>query len=186
MKKIRIAVWALTIAGGSMLFSSCIGSFSLTKSVMAWNKTVGSKFVNELVFVAFWILPVYEVTSVADLLILNSIEFWSGKNVIQAQTKTVEGSNGTYDILSDSSGHTVTNRETGRTFRLEYDEKTDSWSYVEGETREVFMRKVGKDHIEMRTPDGSFKRVELSENGVTAYTDLVTGNGFVSPMMAGR
>ena len=38
-----------------------------------------SKFVNELVFFAFWILPVYEVSGLADLLVLNSIEFWSGK-----------------------------------------------------------------------------------------------------------
>ena len=32
-----------------------------------------------------WILPVYELSFVADLFILNSIEFWSGSNPALAQ-----------------------------------------------------------------------------------------------------
>ncbi len=40
---------ALTLAG-SMMFSSCIGSFRLSNKLMSWNQTIGSKFVNELVF----------------------------------------------------------------------------------------------------------------------------------------
>ena len=73
MRKIKIAVSALLIAGSALLYTSCIGSFGMTKSVMKWNKSIGSKFVNELVFIAFWILPVYEVTALADVLVVNSI-----------------------------------------------------------------------------------------------------------------
>ena len=73
-----------------MLFSSCIGSFSLTNKLLAWNKTVGNKFVNELVFFAFWVLPVYEVSALADVLVLNSIEFWSGGNPVAKGTKVIE------------------------------------------------------------------------------------------------
>lgn len=51
--------------------------FSLTNKLLTWNRQVGSKFVNELVFFALWILPVYEVSGLADLLVLNSIEFWA-------------------------------------------------------------------------------------------------------------
>ncbi len=61
---------ALTLAS-SLLFSSCIGSFSLTNKLLSWNQHVGNKFVNELVFFAFWILPVYEVSALADILVLN-------------------------------------------------------------------------------------------------------------------
>ena len=81
MKK-RILNGALVaVLCASMLTSTgCIGSFSLTNRLLGWNKTVGNKFLNELVFFAFWVLPVYEVTGLADLLVLNSIEFWSGRN----------------------------------------------------------------------------------------------------------
>ncbi|MDE6682966.1 MAG: DUF3332 domain-containing protein, partial [Muribaculaceae bacterium] len=69
MKKYKIAVAAILVAGLSLTFTSCIGSFTLTKRVLAWNKQVSNKFVNELVFFAFWVLPVYEVTALADVLV---------------------------------------------------------------------------------------------------------------------
>ena len=186
MKKIKIAIWAVAVAGSSLLFSSCIGSFSLTKSVMNWNKTVGSKFVNELVFVAFWILPVYEVTSIADLLLLNSIEFWSGKSVVQAQMRTIEGNQGTYEVLSDRSGHSIINKKTGRQFKLEHDEKTDVWFYVEDNVRKPFMKIVDEKHVEMLTPAGEFCNVELSKEGLAAYTAIASGTSGENTLFATR
>ena len=48
MKKSYIAVaLAVSILGGSTL-TSCIGSFQLTNKLLSWNKSVGNKFVNEL------------------------------------------------------------------------------------------------------------------------------------------
>ena len=83
MKKFYLTVGVVLALCASMGLSSCIGSFALTNKVISWNNQVGSKFVNELVFFAFWILPVYEVTALADVLIINSIEFWSGNNPLQ-------------------------------------------------------------------------------------------------------
>ena len=82
-----------TTLASSVLFSSCIGSFGLTNKLLDWNRNIDSKFVNELVFVAFWIVPVYEISALADILVLNSIEFWSGNNpVADAGTvKTIDG-----------------------------------------------------------------------------------------------
>jgi hypothetical protein len=63
--------------------TGCIGSFGLFNKVLDWNKGVsGNKFLNWLVFLAFLIVPVYEFVLLADFLVLNSIEFWSGKNPI--------------------------------------------------------------------------------------------------------
>ena len=101
MKKYKIAVGAILLAGTSMTFSSCIGSFAMTNKVLSWNKQVGNKFVNELVFFAFWILPVYEVTSIADLLVINTIEFWSGNNPMSASTKAVDTDHGRYLIATE-------------------------------------------------------------------------------------
>ena len=112
MKKRYLSVALIAILASSMMFTSCIGSFKLTNKVLTWNKQVGSKFVNELVFVAFWILPVYELSGLADLLVLNSIEFWSGENPVQASTKTIDGKNGRYIVKSDKNGYTITNTPT--------------------------------------------------------------------------
>ena len=75
MKKHYLTVGIALTLMASMSLTSCIGSFSLTNKLMSWNNQVGNKFVNELVFFCFWIIPVYEVTALADVLVLNSIEF---------------------------------------------------------------------------------------------------------------
>ena len=172
MKKIKIAVAAILLAGGSLLFSSCIGSFALTKSVMNWNHGVGSKFVNELVFVAFWILPVYEVTALADLLVLNSIEFWSGTNPMEASTKVIDTEKGRYLVVCDGKGYTITHEPTGKSTRLDFNVKNQTWSVnVDGEEY-PFMTYLDEQHVKMITPEGDFRVVELSEQGVMAYQAL--------------
>lgn len=172
MKKIKISVAALMIAGSSLLFSSCIGSFSLTNSVLNWNKNVGVKIVNELVFVAFWILPVYEVTAIADLLVLNSIEFWSGTNPMSASTKVIDTEQGRYLVACDGKGYTITHEASGREMRLDFDQDTQTWSYVKDGEAYPFMTFIDDSHVKMITPEGDFRVVELSEQGVMAYKDL--------------
>ena len=76
MKRGKLTLVAVVLSG-SLLFSSCVGSFSLFNRLSSWNQSVGNKFVNELVFLAFNIVPVYGVAYLADALVINSIEFWS-------------------------------------------------------------------------------------------------------------
>ena len=94
MKKNKLNMVVTIALCVSLGLSSCIGSFKLTNKVLGWNEGVGNKFVNELVFIAFHIIPVYELTIVADVLVLNSIEFWSGENLVSQSTKEVKGENG--------------------------------------------------------------------------------------------
>ena len=75
MKRGKLTLVAVVLSG-SLLFSSCVGSFSLFNRLSSWNQSVGNKFVNELVFLAFNIVPVYGVAYLADALVINSIEFW--------------------------------------------------------------------------------------------------------------
>lgn len=170
MKKYKIAVAAILLAGASMTFSSCIGSFAMTNKVLSWNKQVGNKFVNELVFFAFWILPVYEVTSIADLLVINSIEFWSGTNPMTASTKVIDTDSGRYLIDCDGKGYTITLASTGEKTRLEFIEDTQSWAFENAEGELVtFMTFVDDMHVKMVRPDGDFQLVELSDKGLMAY-----------------
>ena len=152
MKKNKLNMVVAIALCVSLGLSSCIGSFKLTNKVLGWNEGVGNKFVNELVFIAFHIIPVYELTVVADILVLNSIEFWSGENLVSQSTKEVKGENGdTYLVTTDSNDN--------------------SWSVsANGETTK-FMTFVDDNHVKMPGVDGNDMIIELSQAGVMAYQE---------------
>lgn len=175
MKKFKISVAALLLAAGSFFFSSCIGSFALTNRVLSWNKSIGPKFLNELVFVAFWIVPVYEVTGLADMLILNSIEFWDGQNPVSASVKAVDTEHGRYLIACDGKGYTITHEPTGRKTRLDYTPETKTWSVELNGEKCPFMTFVDDNHVKMITPEGDMRLVELSQEGLMAYLAETAG-----------
>lgn len=87
------AVVLLMIA--SMAFSTvgCYGSFNLTKKVYNWNGSLGNKWVVELAFLAMYVVPVYGIAGFIDVVILNSIEFWTGKNPMASNIKSDDGVN---------------------------------------------------------------------------------------------
>lgn len=172
MKKSYITVGAVLLLASMLPLQSCIGSFSLTNKVLSWNHQVGSKFVNELVFFAFWILPVYEVTSLADLFVINSIEFWSGNNPVEASVKVVDTDQGKYYIACDGKGYDVT-APNGDKMRLDFEDESKTWSVsVNDEEALPFMTMIDDTHVRMVTPQGDFRMVELSEQGVLAYSAL--------------
>lgn len=175
MKKRYLSIALMSCVAGSMLFSSCIGSFGLTNNVLSWNRQVGSKFVNELVFFAFWVLPVYEVTCLADLLVLNSIEFWSGSNPIAASTTVIPTDHGRYLVDCDGKGYTITCETTGQSMRLDFDVDSQTWNYNDNGTLYPLMTFVDDNHVKMAMPDGDFRLVDLSEDGVLAYSEAVRG-----------
>lgn len=151
--------------------SSCMGKFALTRNLYAWNDQVSNKFVNEIIFVAFWILPVYEVCGIADLLVLNSIEFWSGDNPMTASTKTIETDSGRYLIRCDGKGYDVTSEATGETYRLDFAQDTQTWSLQFDDREYPLMTFIDDTHVSVPLPDGSFRSVELSNAGVLAYKE---------------
>lgn len=79
MKKhssLALVVMVLGLAG-------CMGSFTLTKKLYGFNDTVtDSKVINNVIFWGLNILPIYEFAVLGDALILNTIEFWTGSNLL--------------------------------------------------------------------------------------------------------
>ncbi len=89
MKKLISLV--LVICLFSFVLSGCYGSFQLTRKLWKWNGTVGDKWINEVVFLVMNIVPVYGVAAFVDAIVVNSIEFWTGKNpVTAANGKTIK------------------------------------------------------------------------------------------------
>lgn len=175
MKKKYLSVAIILAIAASLVTTSCIGSFSLTNKLLGWNKSISNKFVNELVFFAFWIVPVYEVSALADILVINSIEFWSGNNPVASGTKVIEGENGRYLVNCDGKGYTITSEADGSEVRLDFDQPSQTWSIVTPEGEDVpFMTFVDDTHVKMPAADGSYMLVELSEAGAYAYRNAVT------------
>ena len=71
--------------------SACTGSFNLTRKVYDIHSSQEDPWMDELLFLALWIIPVYEIATLGDLLIFNSIEFWTGENPISADSGSRDG-----------------------------------------------------------------------------------------------
>ena len=140
-EKTRMTVLCAVLSG-SLLCTSCIGSFGLWNNLKDWNQSIGNKFVNEVVFLAFHLIPVYEVAYIADVIVLNSVEFWSGSNPLAdvGKVKTVKGENGEYMVRTNEDGYTITKKgEEDKPLDLVYNAENRTWNAVtsEGESYEL-------------------------------------------------
>ncbi|MDE6114001.1 DUF3332 domain-containing protein [Barnesiella sp. WM24] len=179
MKKKYLSVAVVLALAASMLSTSCIGSFALTNKLLTWNKTISNKFVNELVFFAFWIIPVYEVSAFADVVVFNSIEFWSGNNPVAYGKKVIDGQDGKYIVECDKTGYTITSENDGSIVRLDFNDSDRSWSVsANGSESYKLMTFIDDTHVEMIAPDGTMQPVELSHDGVLAYQNIAAGTTF--------
>ena len=93
MKKIvaSVVVFAFLAAG-------CTGSFSLTKKVYNFHRSQPDKWSDELCFLLVALIPVYSLSTFADAIVFNSIEFWTGKNPVDSasaepQNRVVQNGN---------------------------------------------------------------------------------------------
>lgn len=175
MKKRFLPVAMIVALATSLMTSSCIGSFSLFNKLLAWNNQVSNKFVNEVVFIAFWILPVYEVSALADLLVINTIEFWSGSNPVACGKKVINGEDGRYIVECDGKGYTITSENDKSVVRFDFNEDEQAWSVTlpNGENYE-FMTFIDETHVSVPAIDGTRQTVELSADGLMAYKAIAT------------
>lgn len=73
-KLARLAVLVVVAA-----LAGCMGSFTLTKKLYGFNETItDNKIVNNVIFWGLNIVPVYSLAVGVDVIILNTIEFWTG------------------------------------------------------------------------------------------------------------
>lgn len=177
MKRRFFTLAMIATLSSSILFTSCIGSFGLTCKFLNWNQNVSNKFVNWILFVV--LSPAYAVTVFADVLVLNSIEFWSGSNPVQAGLiKEVKGQDGKiYTVETLENGYKIENEE-GKLAYFIHDAETDSWSSVVDGV-ETKLLKFEKDNFAtVFLPNGEEKKVELSEEGVLAFEQYMDNKTF--------
>lgn len=85
VRKVLLALLLVTVSTG------CLGRAALTKKVKQANLEVTeNRYGREGIFLGLSVLWVYRVCTVLDLLVFNSIEFWSGENPINGASPLVD------------------------------------------------------------------------------------------------
>ena len=103
----RMAVALLALG---MMTSGCYGPFYLVRKVWKFNGEVSdNKWVVEVVYLVMSWLPVYGIAGLADAIIFNSIEFWTGDNPLaeSADAGTKKISRGDTEVIMKRNGNEV-------------------------------------------------------------------------------
>lgn len=177
--KIRHLKVSAVLLAATLLTSSCVGSFALFNKLAGWNKqATDNKFLNELIFIL--ISPAYAVCTVADVLVINSIEFWTGSNPMAqrvGETQEITGKDGKlYAVTTLRNGYKVKSPD-GEVIKFKYDKKTNSWSKEEkGKIEELF--RINDDGtIQARLQDGR-------SITVTPTQPVSTRHAWLQPVLA--
>ncbi len=143
-RKLTSILLSLTILFTSTFLTGCFGSFKAFNNLRNWNSNVtDNKWANELIFLVLWIVPVYGLFVLGDLLIFNTVEFWSGDNPLAMEEGEMQEQNITYNgkeykmratknklELFDAQGILVST--------LDYDPEDLSWYVTEnGKTKKA-------------------------------------------------
>ena len=165
----KIAKLSVMMVAFSIMFSSCIGSFQLTSKLKNFNDGIGSKWVNELVFVAFCIVPVYELSALADVLVLNSIEFWSGKKALAdaGDTKIIKNSKGQdIEVKTLENGYAL--NDGTNTMNIVFNEKEQIWSAEYEDQVMNLIRLVDENNAQLFLKNGEVMDITLNADGIEA------------------
>ena len=174
MKKILFKSIAVTLVAVLFIFNfaGCYGKFALTTKLYKWNGSLGDKFVNSVVMWVLMIIPVYSLVGFIDLVILNVIEFWTGKNPMamgpgEIETQLVELDGKQYEITATQNRFDIVQLDDNKKVSLVFYQETQSW-YVESET--IGSQKIAQldpanfNILNLIQPDGEIVNVDLEKN----------------------
>jgi len=178
MKRRNLTLLCSVILGGSIFLSSCVGSFSLHNKLSSWNQTLDNKFVNELVYLALNIVPVYPIAYVADALVINSIEFWTGSNPVAnaGDVKKVKGENGDYLVKTQENGYSISKENGEKTMDLIFDKETQTWNVVADGVSTKLLKVDNDGTAQLFLPNGGSMNVTLDAQGVLAAREATMSN----------
>lgn len=81
--KSRFIALTMALALAASMSTACIGKFGLVGKIRKYNLEFNEgRWERAMLFFAFYVIPVYPFAGTIDLLIINSIEFWTGTNPV--------------------------------------------------------------------------------------------------------
>ena len=151
----------------ALILSSCIGSFQLTNKVKDWNDNIGDKWINEVVFLAFHIVPVYEVCMFADAVVFNSVEFWTGERLVASagERQMIRNSFGKdVEIKTLRNGYMFS--DSNSSMKVLYDSANKTWKVeTDGQSSDL-IKFVDESNAQLFLANGEVMDVTLDEQGV--------------------
>ena len=151
----------------ALILSSCIGSFQLTNKVKDWNDNIGDKWINEVVFLAFHIVPVYEVCMFADAVVFNSVEFWTGERLVASagERQMIKNSFGKdVEIKTLRNGYMFSDGNSS--MKVLYDSANKTWKVeTDGQSSDL-IKFVDESNAQLFLANGEVMDVTLDEQGV--------------------
>ncbi len=124
--KSRLSILVISVLLILSMGTGCIGNFGLSGKVRKFNlETSQDRWGREIVFVVLYVIPVYPFAGLLDILVFNSIEFWTGTNPINGSASvtpiamdewtTEDGTKVTMQGLPDNSINVNVVRANGDT-----------------------------------------------------------------------
>lgn len=165
MRKLTMCILLST----SILFSSCLGSFSAFNGLRDWNDGLtGSKFVDNLVFWGLNIIPVYGLFFLGDVIIFNVIEFWSGSNPIamnegDKEVQVVEREGNTYEMTATKNRlqiKIIEGDRKGEKLDLVYSPSNKSWSAIKPNGEVIKLSSFEEGFYVVHLPDGEKIKID--------------------------
>jgi hypothetical protein len=140
-----------------------------------WNNSIDDKWTNELVFLVLHIIPVYPVVGFVDIVVLHSIEFWTGeKPLSDFGTKTIEGKDGIYTVEKKADGYTIRKEKDEQVVEFIFDKEDKSWSVkTTGESYKLLRYSEDNAKLVICLPDGQEMNVERSSGGYFALREFL-------------
>jgi hypothetical protein len=170
MRKLKFVPLMLLALAGTLALQSCMaGGWHLTRKLAAWNNAF-SIVPRILIYVAFFVLQVYTITSIVDAFWFNIGDFWNGRVTASNQKYHKKGMEVTVVNVRDPLRHTtITSRKGERVVSTVELKEVDSGKvamYVNGMLRgEVSSIR-----------DVDLNLVLYKEDGKTvSYTKIITG-----------
>ena len=171
----------LSLAIGLTSFQGCIGNFALSNNVLKLNQKVSNKFINEVLFIVLWIIPVYPITILVDILVINSIEFWTGKNPLamgpgEIDTQYVSKNGVEYKIEATQNKFHIVQLEgpnKGDQADLIYNPETKTWLVGNGKEIRRAVQFLNDTDVKIFKKDGSFAVVNKEATSAEVYEALV-------------
>lgn len=155
----------------SILFTSCLGSFSAFNGLRDWNDGLtNSKFIDNLVFWGLNIIPVYGLFFLGDVIIFNVIEFWSGSNPIamkegEVEKQILEKNGNTYEMIATKNRleiKVIDGKDKGEKVDLVYTPSEQSWNAIKADGEIIKLSSFKDGFYIVYMPDGSEVKMDTT------------------------
>ncbi len=156
---IKLVSMAMLVVILTVGVAGCFGNFAATRKVYEFNGSFGDKWMNQIMFWVLTFVPAYEIAAFADVVLFNTIEFWTGSNPVAM------GPNDEVIKYASQDGKnlkiTIRQNEVkvedignpGEELELSYKPLEKSW-YYQSENGPVRIATISSDHADFFHPSG--------------------------------